>query len=660
MSGMESLRDVTLRPWPSPEQSGLSQQDLYVQIEQLTTERGHLRDITEASLLEDIRAGKDRPDGAVQRAQQAEDENLAASKQATRETIFNAQREMYGHLEWAKFAATNALDLISLVLSQDPNKRALTSFSHTFREQGLEQGIPLGSFGIVKESHEHYVPKPEEAERLEDLAAKQVLVAKGSRMEALDYAVEAILKAAKRLEKEVRRETKHWQEIVSVSNNGWPIQRLRQNARHVPFGVRYGFPEASDHFKARGFAPLQMDKDGSIILDPALALKPKTFRVRVSVDNQITGTSQLSVQSDVKECSIGKSIQLARDSLFEEELYHEMTLETRQLLAYGVELRDSVIHLNAPRLGASSQQLKLLIDCIPRDEPLADVSAQSHDWLARNVAEALRLLLAHEHSMRLYRRSQLPPPLTAQTQEKLPPPLLRTLLAGFRHLEEVESLYTYLENVSQTLNSAGLNVVLNTTRELSWAELTENLRKSKQGLSATDQLFEIFTRPFDGRATVVLPAPSRAQSETLVLTTRTILAQPIFGTEHKLTLPNSLTADLGLFQTIKFSSVEEVKSYLDWILSTHIAHRIVKAKYPSRAAVNQNYSRVIILDKGVKTSAPSTSKEISVKVQAGNLTMKVTIYNAPSQENNDAEKSQTWDGDDNSVSLNEWLESCVK
>jgi len=268
MSGMESLRDVTLRPWPSPEQSGLSQQDLYVQIEQLTTERGHLRDITEASLLEDIRAGKDRPDGAVQRAQQAEDENLAASKQATRETIFNAQREMYGHLEydctqiltcaflsrliafrWAKFAATNALDLISLVLSQDPNKRALTSFSHTFREQGLEQGIPLGSFGIVKESHEHYVPKPEEAERLEDLAAKQVLVAKGSRMEALDYAVEAILKAAKRLEKEVRRETKHWQEIVSVSNNGWPIQRLRQNARHVPFGVRYGFPEGLSGFE---------------------------------------------------------------------------------------------------------------------------------------------------------------------------------------------------------------------------------------------------------------------------------------------------------------------------------------------------------------------------------------------------------------------------
>lgn len=70
-----------------------------------------------------------------------------------------------------------------------------------------------------------------------------MVVAKGSRMEALDSAADEILKAARKLEKEVRRETKYWQEIVSVSDKGWPIQRLRQNARHVPFGVRYGLPE---------------------------------------------------------------------------------------------------------------------------------------------------------------------------------------------------------------------------------------------------------------------------------------------------------------------------------------------------------------------------------------------------------------------------------
>jgi mediator of RNA polymerase II transcription subunit 17 len=62
-------------------------------------------------------------------------------------------------------------------------------------------------------------------------------------MVALDSATDEILKAAKRLEKEVRRETKYWQEIMSISDKGWPIQRLRQNMRNVPFAVRYGHSE---------------------------------------------------------------------------------------------------------------------------------------------------------------------------------------------------------------------------------------------------------------------------------------------------------------------------------------------------------------------------------------------------------------------------------
>lgn len=97
--------------------------------------------------------------------------------------------------------------------------------------------------GVSRENHEHHVYKQEELARKEELQKRQDLVSKAARMEALDTATDEILKAAKSLEKEVRRETKYWQEIVSISDKGWPIQRLRQNARHVPFGVRYGLPE---------------------------------------------------------------------------------------------------------------------------------------------------------------------------------------------------------------------------------------------------------------------------------------------------------------------------------------------------------------------------------------------------------------------------------
>ena len=97
--------------------------------------------------------------------------------------------------------------------------------------------------GVARENHEHHNFQASELTRKEDLRKKQDLVSKAARMEALDTATDEILKAAKNLEKEVRKETKYWQEIVSISDKGWPIQRLNQNARHVPFGVRYGLPE---------------------------------------------------------------------------------------------------------------------------------------------------------------------------------------------------------------------------------------------------------------------------------------------------------------------------------------------------------------------------------------------------------------------------------
>lgn len=146
---------------------------------------------------------------------------------------------------FARFAAANALDLISLVLSADPNKRAPSSFSQTFRTEGLDKGLPFGSMGLARENHQHDVVKEPERQRREEQQKRQDLVAKAARMEALDTAADEILKAAKHLEKEVRKETKYWQEIVSISDKGWPIHQTRSDRLPAPFAVRYGFPEGS-------------------------------------------------------------------------------------------------------------------------------------------------------------------------------------------------------------------------------------------------------------------------------------------------------------------------------------------------------------------------------------------------------------------------------
>lgn len=105
MSGIDSLKDVAIRPWPANKNDELSKDALLRQIEQLTTERGHLRDITEQSLQADIDAGKDVP-GNVNESleeddeEEEEDPKEAPSRKEQMEQIFKMQMEMAGHLEY--------------------------------------------------------------------------------------------------------------------------------------------------------------------------------------------------------------------------------------------------------------------------------------------------------------------------------------------------------------------------------------------------------------------------------------------------------------------------------------------------------------------------------------------------------------------------------
>lgn len=98
---MDSLNNVTLRPWPATEKEELTQDDLLLKIEQLASERGHLRNITEQSLQEDIGAGKHVPDDTDDATKKGDKdkEAEAPSRQEQVEKAFKAGQEMYSHLE---------------------------------------------------------------------------------------------------------------------------------------------------------------------------------------------------------------------------------------------------------------------------------------------------------------------------------------------------------------------------------------------------------------------------------------------------------------------------------------------------------------------------------------------------------------------------------
>ena len=386
-----------------------------------------------------------------------------------------------------------------------------------------------------------------------------------------------------------------------------------------------------------------MDNDGDIILDPTLALKPKILRVRISEHGDITGTSQVTIHGPLDELAIEKSIQLARASLFEEELFYEMSIESRQLLSYGVELRGAVIHIIAPSDQVSDRTI--LIDCIAQDDSSLGSAAGSQNRLAQNIAEGLRIMLAHEHRMRLFRRTRLPPPMSQHKRQQPTPPLLRTLLAMLTHLDAVDSLHAHLVAIAKTLKSAGLDVMVEATRETTWEKLTEVIKEAKtKDLTPTDQLLTAFVRPFEGKASISLPS-SGGSSDIISIGTRTFMGAPHFGTEQRITLPPSLMKLLNLEhdpqRQLKFSSTSEVKTYLNWILSLDISQTLLYREYSGRSVIKSLEPTISVVSKGSKKGF---IKEDNVEVTLEKATLTVTAKAHGQLATGSAVESFTWNG----------------
>ena len=120
-----------------------------------------------------------------------------------------------------------ALDFVSLLLTKDLPVQASATINPALRE-----AVPMGSLGADKLSASRYT----DAEKLDNRQ-----VAKAWKVQSLSKTVDTILESATRLEKEIEKETKYWEQILSVSDAGWALCRLR-NEKHT-LGVRFGFTE---------------------------------------------------------------------------------------------------------------------------------------------------------------------------------------------------------------------------------------------------------------------------------------------------------------------------------------------------------------------------------------------------------------------------------
>ena len=496
-------------------------------------ERGHFRAITEASLQEEIAA-----EGALELSESEDDSSThddedetesGDGKPTTRVELYKAKNDMLTHIRAAEAELAYTVDFMSLLMSKDDPVRAQTTMSPTFRGSG----VPMGTLGADIWQR---MPLDKAQEAQDETLATHV------RLTSLQRSADSLLSAANALNDNVRRETEYWNQILSISEQGWNVSRIRGTQRKL--GVHFGFSESSTEFSRKGMAALHVNPDGTVVLDRGIGSKPKSLRAVLRQDGEVVGASKLPIVPDAEETTLEARIRYARDSLFDEELYHEMIRESRTLASLGVGMKDSAITFTTRNPDATGVQVSFELVSLDEDHTLYSAGSEQGD-LAQAIVLAVRLLLSKAHRDRLNKRSEIPPPLSAEKKDDRPLlPILRPVIAFIMHRAVLEQLNSYLNTVSNVLGLAKIGATNRPTH------IAMNINPEDTGVQA---LTALLMQPWTSTASLTITSPD-SESFTFEFKVDTTLA---YRSGPAFTLSSSDTTEHRL------DSIEELSSAAD-------------------------------------------------------------------------------------------------
>ncbi|KAF1987081.1 hypothetical protein K402DRAFT_393243 [Aulographum hederae CBS 113979] len=635
---------VALRPWPKDPSHG---EPLVDQMGKMSRQRGFWREFTKDILEREIvKEDLKRLEGiAVGDAEDdvKEDEEQESDPKKIREKIVTAKQQMAVLLEHSSREAMSSLDAIALLLSKDAPTEALRSISENIRPPI----IPVGTLA----SDEWEYPDP----YYEQLQQGQA-VAQGWTMKALGGAADSLLSAATRLEKDIKNETKYWDAMLSATEKGWPVFR-RPGERHT-LGIQFASLEAGAQFRTRGFAAVRSNSDGSVYLDQSAANQPKAIRVSHSRDGQILGSSSLSSRAVIADTPLEGLIHQARDFIFDEEAYHEMTQELRDLQTYGVKLRGTTIHIPTSIAASMSsskapkQTDELLIELVDLDEDEITETSNSSD-LAQTVALSIRMLLSHLHRQRLIRRSQLPPPLSDQKPPDIQRDILRPILTHLEHHNNTTEIRRHLEKSSRILRSANLDMEIIYTNHM--ADTLSSILKDSSKSDMTNNLVFELCGPLKSSFHLGLlsNSPDMSQSDRLLVEVHTSIASQSFGTRYIVSIPRFLAgavfaedhADASFSRRLTFTALDQLVHYLDGLVSLDIAYNCIPGWNGDWTPKHQVPEARLKVDGG-----KTRTKKVKVQLASGELRSWWSWHNELKRNS-----EQVWSGEESGKSLKDLI-----
>ncbi|KAK5991116.1 Mediator of RNA polymerase II transcription subunit 17 [Cladobotryum mycophilum] len=420
---------LSLRPFPVADQRPKNLADF---IARVNAQQGGFRNVTEDKLHEEVKASESQ-DGVAEQ----EDEDMSAAEEEEEETALKdptlARMEVLKEIDLASNIALLTLDSLSLLLSKHNPTQAGVTLSQQLREL-----VGIGTMGMDK-LHDSNATLAKTQD--------QETVAMGLTLLETNKSRDSAEEATAFLTKEIEAEGKYWEDVMSVKKEGWSICKVPQE-RHT-LGVKFGFSEAAPEFKNNGLAPMRRGDDGSTQLDVGrLGGVSEALVVTYEKDGKVVGQSTARGATD--DTSLGSRVLEARNTIFSQELWYELTRESRSLAAYDVKLDGSRLVYSIDATSKIALELLPLQSCPTSNGSLPENKA------AETISMALHILLGYAHRCNeLLRIRPIPPHVSRSRQQAYT--LLRPIIARMMAVRNITSSTKYIGGLVQALKKAGLS-----------------------------------------------------------------------------------------------------------------------------------------------------------------------------------------------------------
>ncbi|KAI5852948.1 subunit 17 of mediator complex-domain-containing protein [Morchella snyderi] len=530
---------LSLKSWP---EENIEETSVSSLINRIQAQRGHFRDVNESLLEEEIAAGKDEPQddelhGDLENKANGGTADKTVGDQESATELRNAKVKMAALVGHALNEALLGLDYISFLVSlHNPETGNLTM------SPALKEAVPAGSLGFDK------IQRKPDPKAIKD----DEIVSRAWKMEGLNSAADALLSASEKLGREVEKESRYWEQVLAIRDEGWVITRIPRERQTL--GVRYGFAESAAEYKSKGIGALRRGEDGSVVMDDVAttgSLGKAMLRVRVIENGEVKG---VSVQSgNKKSTSVKDVIERARNFVYEDELFFEIMREARIMANQGIRTSEDGVTL---QLG---EHRSIIIDMAPLDDDTTLDFHSPESGLAQGVAMAFRILLSYNHRMSLKKRSKPPPALSPRKQPVPPLLLVRPIATHLIHHQHLRHLQGLLKSLIGIAKSAGLH------GEYSLKPL-QNCRQPE--IKDVESAVDTFMGRLESEATLVLPGGWKVEIQM-----STMLGHPLYGTGFTINTSHD-GVSARLMGENKFSSVEEMELYLCWCLERSVVNEI--------------------------------------------------------------------------------------